>query len=183
MKQLCICLLFCIPLLLSAQSEDIQSIRSHYQEVQKKIKEAKDPENPGGLYCNTIKENVFSGSWRATGQYKKEVEFWYDDVPGFVCEEFGGDEACHLQFITMEEAYGYGGWATEFLFENGKLVFCYMINEAGPQRYYWKDGKLIRAQIDDEIQEGDKITKISKEDAAESWKTGMKYRQQYIDLF
>lgn len=169
--------------LFSQSDTPIQDIRTHYKEVQRNIQDAKDPENPGGYYCNRVQENLYSGSWRATGQYTKTIAYWYNDVPGMACEEFGGNEACHLQFIETEEAYGHGGWATEYLFDKGTLVFCFMVNEAGQHRFYWQEGKLIRAQIDKDIQEGEKIEEESVDISEELWQSGMQYRKHYIDQF
>lgn len=164
---------------------EIQKIRDHYNSVQEQIHHAELNPGESNFYLNELKENVHNGSWRAIGYYNRTLKFWYDDIPGYICaeeiEEFGGDDACHLQFIVEEVHNGVGGWHAEYLFDNGVLMFAFLTDEMGERRYYWKDGKMIRAQIEDDIYPT--APKDFQEDAEWTWKAGQKFRQQYISLF
>ena len=168
--------------MLFAQSPELTAIREQYAKITKASKEAPDKANEGGIYCNRITENVHSASWRAVGLYKKTFEFWYDDEPGMACEDLGGNEACHLQFITEDAQTGYGAWHSEYLYQDGVLVFAFLAHEGGEYRYYWKNnGDMFRFQHDKEIMDPDTPQYII--DAKEIWDEGQKFRQKYIDLF
>lgn len=174
--------LLCLPLQISAQSADIQFIRDHYNKVQSQI-DLGSGEEEGGYYCNKLTENVNNRSWRAVGLYHKVVEFWYDDTPGMMCEEeeYGGEEACHLQLVKEQANISFGGWAAEYLYHNGKLIFVFITHEGGERRFYWKEGELIRVQVDREILKT--VSTDYQEEAQDQWKSGMEFRKKYIALF
>ena len=180
MKQLLILLAIFSPFVVFGQNEAIKNIRERYQKATSAIKLAESGEQ-SGLYCNTIEENKYNGSWRAVGLYNIKTEFWYDDQPGMLCEEEGKGEACHLQFIKNTAQVSAGGWYTEYLFQDGKLLFVFMETEGAQYRFYWHNEKLIRIQVDDEI-----LTQSDpdmEETAKDHWKEGQKYRKWYLTLF
>ncbi len=134
---------------LYAQSEEqlIENIRSLYKNTNEQIAEA--IKQSSGLYCNELVVNKHSASWRAVGNYQKKVRFWYDDDP-FIADCDNPEGGCREVLKKIEEniASTYS-WNYEYLFESGKLVFCfakYSYQNSNNQefRFYFHDNKLIR---------------------------------------
>lgn len=173
--------LLLFPFLLPAQDKAIHDIRNHYNEIKEMMKAASEEGFEGRIYLNEIRENVNGMSWRALGNYARTTQFWYDDMPGMACEEFGGDAACHLQFISVKAEIAAGGFLTEYCYQNGVLIFAYVVEEGLERRFYFHEGKVIRVQIGKEIK--NPIDFEAMEDAKEQWKEGQQLRKHYLDLF
>lgn len=105
-----------------AQTET--QIRTHYQDINKKITESKEQGFEGSLYCNEWTTNKNGKSWPAVGIYKETTEFWYDDDPNHIPASERNPKNV-LQKINISRTSSHLKTNEEYLFQNGRLVFYY----------------------------------------------------------
>ncbi len=150
-KQLTAVLILLCSLAGFSQNDQINNIREHYQDINKKIAtclESVDDEPFCDLYCNEIKLNINNKPWRAVGIFMKTIRFWYSDSPHFM-PLIEKREQDALQKVEITELISDRETYTEILYEDGELIFFYYklvsgFNEHTEERFYFSDGKLIR---------------------------------------
>ncbi len=151
-----------------AQEDAIKSIRSHYKNIGKQITACKNTKENAAcaLYCNTNLTNSGNNQWRGSGNYKKEVQFWYTDSPKS-CDECGEDGVNVLKKVISSEQAGTAVYYKEFLYDKGKLVFYYIKISTKQQeeeyRYYYQNGVLIRHIESGNAMDGKEAAKKYKE--------------------
>ncbi len=148
-----------------AQNE-VSEIRSYYNTIGKQIIQCKTDKENCQLYSNLNITNTGNLSWRASGTYKKEVQFWYNDSPRN-CEECGKEGINVLKKVMSSEIAGLYTTYKEWLYKDGKLIFYY-IKTTGEKteeyRYYYQDDSLIKhLETGNTIKSDDKSIKIYSE--------------------
>ncbi len=143
-----------------AQDVAIEKIRELYKSTQELIDSAQSAsdEPHGGLYCNEVVVNKHAAQWRAVGDFKKVIRFWYLDQPEFAEMENGSKESA-LRKVEISSKWSADNTENyELLFNNGELVFCFKKeasydNKEKPieTRWYFDNGKLIRYMEGQEI--------------------------------
>lgn len=109
-------------LLAHAQTEE--QIRSHYQDINRKIKESKEQGYEGSLYCDETVVNRHLRSWPAVGLFQETTQYWYDDDPYHVPANERNPRTV-LQKIELTRRSSALSVSEEYLFRHGKLVFYY----------------------------------------------------------
>ena len=134
------------------QDDGLKEIRRLYADTNKKIAKSKLPGDGGwgNFYSTQMTVNSNNGSWRGSGNYSNKVTFWYKDQPGFD-EEKGKSAYSILVKIEIETIVAASRYVSEFLYDEGKLVFHYSTSSYATvpkdeYRYYFRDGKLFRYQ-------------------------------------
>ena len=130
---------------LIGQEDKIKEIKKHYYEVSQQIAECKK-EAPD--VCSIYKNDLIINSngertsnWPATGNYSKKITFWYDAAPAHWDE----NGKASLLKIKIKEIYAANSDEYEFLFKEGKLIFCfYKQKYIGECRFYFSNEKLIK---------------------------------------
>lgn len=122
MKKIFLLLLFFSSLMLNAQTET--QIKTHYQDINKKITESTQQGYQGPLYCNEWTTNKNGKSWPAVGTYRQTTEFWYNDDPAHIPAK-ERNPLNVLEKINITTTSSALTTNEEFLFLNGKLVFYY----------------------------------------------------------
>lgn len=150
--------------MLNAQTESVKEIRSYYYDLKSRMEADSAKEYPD-FYIVRIEENIHKTSVSAVGNYYGESEIWY--LPNEKNGDFGRNgtmvyKSSTFQISARKEF-------TEYVFQNGLLVFCFIkIEDEGAYRYYFKDNRLIEY-----VSKGvDETTSFyTKED----WETILKY--------
>lgn len=131
---------FCIQVIAQNNTVAIKEIQAHYYELKEKMKASSDGEYPN-YYVVRIEENVDKILMPGVGNYYGTEELWYltDEEKGIYGRE-GALMYRKSEFqISMREQW------TEYVFKEGKLVFCYIkIKEGGEYRYYFEEEVLIK---------------------------------------
>jgi hypothetical protein len=154
---------FLLAINVSAQSA-IEDIRAHYKTIGKQIATCKQKkiDKPCSLYSNMCITNAGDLSWRASGNHKKEVQFWYEDSPRY-CDECGKEGINVLKKVISSEQTGLTTTYKEWLYKAGNLIFYY-IKISGEQteeyRYYYQNDKLIKHIEAGNTLDGDEAAKI-----------------------
>lgn len=118
----------------------IEEIQAHYYALKQKMKASADAEYPM-YYIVKIEENVDKMSMPAVGNYYGTDEFLY--LPDEAVGTYGKEgilvyRKSEFQIAARTE------WK-EYVFKNGKLVFCFVkIDKGGEYRYYFKDDILVK---------------------------------------
>jgi hypothetical protein len=168
MKNLFIILLGCVSISAIAQDEAIKNIREHYNSIGKQIDACnkKTEEVPCSLYSNLNLTNAGNNEWRGSGNYKKEVQFWYNDSPRN-CDKCGKEGINVLQKVIISEQVATTIYFKEFVYQNGKLVFYYIKihgeQQAEEYRYYYKNDILIKHIESGNTMNGEEAAKKYKE--------------------
>ena len=145
----------------------IDDIRAYYKTIGEQINACKKEGNGENcaLYSNLSITNTGGQTWRASGNYKKEVQFWYDDSPR-LCDECGEGGINVLKKVICSEQSGLTTSYKEWLFKDGKLIFYY-IKSSGEQneeyRYYYQNDVLIKHIESGNTMNGDDAAKKYKE--------------------
>ncbi|MBL4593376.1 MAG: hypothetical protein JKX68_06120 [Flavobacteriales bacterium] len=149
MKKLLFILSLCISINATAQEDAIKSIHTYYKTISKQIEACKKTKKDTSclLYCNTNITNSGNNEWTGSGNYKKEVQFWYEDNPK-QCDSCGENGVNVLKKVISSEQAGLTTYYKEFLYDDGKLTFYY-IKITGEQqieeyRYYYQNDILIK---------------------------------------
>ena len=135
-----------------AQDDPVAAIQKRYAEVRARIELALKAEKEGvgaGLYATELVTNSHNAPWRAVGNYRKNITFWYTDQPEFAVNENLPPEAVLAKIDVQIEA-AVRRENEEYLFDRGKLVFNFHRVQYGdepPQetRFYFREDKVIRA--------------------------------------
>ena len=169
------------PLILLA--DDLQTIRSWYKQVNDGIKLCIEKSPECSWYQNELIINKDMLGWRAVGNYKKTVNFWYDDDPA-KCDECGEEGLGVLKKVEVKVDSEYKTWM-EFLFKEGKLIFFYYKYERGEEqqqlRFYFREGILIEHK--ESVQPEGEFPAYSKKDNQKVLKMAMKYQQLFLNGF
>lgn len=118
----------------------MKEIQAHYYDLKKKMKASTNAEY-STYYVVKIEENVDKKLMPAVGNYYGTDEFWYRPN-----EETGEDGREGILMYRKNEfkIAARTEW-TEYVFKNGKLVFCFIkIDGGGEHRYYFKNDVLIQ---------------------------------------
>ena len=122
---------------IQAQKSEIKKIRKQYYSVSEQIKNK-------SLYINEIvinKNGKEKDNWPAVGNYYNKMTFYYDTPPA----HWDGEAKKSLIKIVSEQVYAARNLRYEYLFKNGKLIFCYIKQkDLSEHRYYFSKGKLIK---------------------------------------
>ena len=132
MKHYLFLILLTLPLFSSAQTET--QIRTHYQDINKKITESKENGYEGSLYCNEWITNKNGKSWPTVGNYTETTEFWYSDDPSHPSVE--SNKLQVLQKINVLRKAASLTTHEEYLFLKGKLVFFF--SSEGEEGNLWE---------------------------------------------
>ena len=168
MKKLLFILLVSISMNAKSQEEAINNIRKHYKKIGDQIKECKKENNKGlcSLYNNINLTNSGNQQWRSSGNYKKEVQFWYNDSP-WNCDECGEDGINVLKKVVSSEQAGLTITYKEWLFKGGKLIFYFVKilgeNQTEEYRYYYQNDILIKHIEGGNAMNGEEAAKRFKE--------------------
>jgi hypothetical protein len=146
----------------SAQDETIALIQQRYAQVREKIALALKAEKEGvgaGLYATELVTNSHNAPWRAVGNYRKTVTFWYTDQPEFAVHEDLPPAGVLVRVDVRIEAAARRE-NEEFLFDKGKPVFHYHRVQYGDEpavetRFYFRDGRVIRTLAGDRSSKDD----------------------------
>ncbi len=120
------------------ENADIQKIKSRYQEIKKAIAFSKKNKFEGSVYCDVLERNVNHASWPALGNFFLREELWYSEQPDFLDNPKSG-----LVMVIAKGEQSVEKYYSEYLFDNGKLVFVYYKNNTDELRYYFKNNNLI----------------------------------------
>ena len=61
-----------------AQDEKIKQIRKDYNELKASITKLPEMKEMGNMYCLTIDDNPYGGSYPAVGSFRVKTQFYYD---------------------------------------------------------------------------------------------------------
>lgn len=128
-------ILFSLLSVLTVKAQTETEIRTHYQEINKKITESREQGFEGPLYCNVWTTNKNGKSWPAVGRYEETTEFWYDDDPDHLPAADRNPKTV-LQKINIKRISSALQTQEEYLFKNGKLVFYY--SREGEEGNLWE---------------------------------------------
>lgn len=125
--------------LLKGQEKLVQNIRTYYYDLKEQMSRA--PENVySEFYVVKIEENIHKVSVPAVGNYYGEEEMWY--LPNEEDGSFGRNGVLVYRSSTFQISARKE--FTEYVFKDGKLIFCFIkIEEGAEHRYYFQDEKLI----------------------------------------
>lgn len=149
-------ILFFFYLNIFGQTDYITQIRANYKKVNEQIDICeKSFDQDCSLYCNEIIVNSKDKMWRAVGNYKQKIKFWYTDEPKFAYAEEKKESSVLQKVIIQRESAAVKEYE-EWLFDDGTLQFFYIkqldgeFNQNIEAKYYFKEGKLIKTIISDE---------------------------------
>jgi hypothetical protein len=149
-----------------AQDDKIQQIRKDYNELKAAI--AKSPQRvPGGkeLYCISLDDNPYGGSYPAVGSYRTTTQFYY--------ELHEGREPQLLMAIDHYAASAQKMY-TEVLYKDNRPVFVFLKNN-----YEGDDDRRLYL-------EGDQIIQYTENNAVKPYpnegdeRTDLKYRAESL---
>lgn len=145
-------------------AQTVESIKKYYAEINKQIA-ASIKSYEGGLYCNEVIVNKYKGSWRAVGNFQEKTMLWYNDDPHFAD---GSDPLIFLKKVNISSEASSGRYTYEYLYKEGKLVFCYYrdlyksgnksMDHDNTYRLYFNEEKIISFS-----QNGNTVSKLSNE--------------------
>lgn len=135
-----------------AQDDPVAAIQKRYAQIRETIATALKAEKEGvgaGLYATELITNSHNAPWRAVGNYRKQMTFWYTDQPEFAVHDNLAPEGVLAKIDVRIEA-AVRRENEEYLFDRGKLVFYfhrvqYGDDPAQETRFYFREGKVIRA--------------------------------------
>jgi hypothetical protein len=135
-----------------AQDDPVSAIQKRYAQVRETIAAALKAEKEGagaGLYATELVTNSHNAPWRAVGNYRKAITFWYTDQPEFAVNDNLPPEGVLAKIDVRIEAAARRE-NEEYLFDKGKLIFYFHRMQYGDEpvqeaRFYYRDGKVIRA--------------------------------------
>jgi hypothetical protein len=122
MKQLYLLILLCPAVHAIAQTES--EIRTHYQDVNRRIQESKEHGMEGSLYCNEWVTNKNLMSWPAVGIYQETTDFWYEDDPNHISIKERDPKTVLLK-VEVKRRSASMVTNEEYLYKNARLVFYY----------------------------------------------------------
>jgi hypothetical protein len=136
----------------AAQDDAVAVIQKRYSEVRARIELALKAEKEGvgaGLYATELVTNSHNAPWRAVGNYRKVITFWYTDQPDFAVNDNLPPEGVLIKIDVRIEA-SVRRENEEYLFDKGKVVFYFHRVQYGDEpaqetRFYFRDGKVVRA--------------------------------------
>lgn len=141
--------------MLKAQSnKEVQRIDKIYKKVKQEMKLSIDEDaylnEDKTLFCNTIEENSNNKTWYNLGVYYFKTQYWYDGIPGFA-EEKENPKEC-LKIVISDGSQGFSDYHSEYLYDNGKLIFARLTNEeeadentiSNELKVYFSNGKPIK---------------------------------------
>lgn len=138
-KILFLVLAFCSFNSLHAQNTDadIKEIKNYYYKLKDNMKEASTAEYPP-YYVVKTEENVLKKSMPAVGDYYGTTEYWYEDG-----EEGESGKDGVLVYKKSDFQIAARKEFSEYVFQEGKLIFCFIKTAGAEYRYYFKNDKLI----------------------------------------
>ncbi len=122
----------------SDNEKTIRSIRMYYYQTKKEIKAAEESDFPD-YYLVRMEENLVKMPMPAVGEYFGTTDYWYrNDEEN---NAFGRDGILVFKNSTFQNAARKE--YREFLFRDGKLVFCFLNIAGSEYRYYFKEDQLV----------------------------------------
>ena len=144
-----------------AQDDKIQLIRKDYNELKAAI--AKSPQRvPGGkeLYCISLDDNPYGGSYPAVGSYRTTTQFYYEPYEG---------RAPQLRMAIEHYAAANQKMYTEVLYRENRPAFVFLKNN-----YDGDDDRRLYL-------EGDQIIQYSENNAVKPYPSDDDRRTNLID--
>jgi len=121
-----------------AQDEKIKQIRKDYNELKASITKLPEMKETGNMYCLTIDDNPYGGSYPAVGSFRVKTQFYYDI-------EGGEDPVLRMAIDTY--AASAQRMYIEVLYQDNKPVFIFLKNNYQgdeERRLYLEDGQVIQ---------------------------------------
>ena len=128
----CLCCLI-TSLLAKAQTET--EIRTHYQEINKRITESMEQGFEGPLYLNQWVTNKNGHSWPAVGRLEEITDFWYNDPPDHMNVK-ERNPANVLLKVNIRRIASHLQTKEEYLFKDGRLLFYF--RQEGEEGKAWE---------------------------------------------
>jgi len=121
------------------EEESLEKIRSIYYDIKERMEVALTTEYPE-FYVVKKEENALNSSMPGVGDYYGKTEKWY--VPDEANMKIRGDgilvfKKCNFRIAGRNRQ-------EEYVFDEGKLIFCFIKTGGGEYRYYFMDDKLIK---------------------------------------
>lgn len=140
MKTFFAILLTCITVNIFAQNSeaDIKAIRDYYSQLKNDMKAASAAEY-SPFYVTKTEENLHKSSMPAVGTYFGTIEKWF--IANVEDGSFGTDGILVYKTsnFTISDRMEY----REYVFKDGKLIFCFIKGDGVETRYYYKNDKLL----------------------------------------
>lgn len=121
------------------EEESLEKIRSVYYDIQERMEVAMTTEYPE-FYVVKKEENALNSSMPGVGDYYGKTEKWY--VPDEANMKFHDDGI--LVFKKCNFRVAGRARQEEYVFDDGKLIFCLIKTGGGEYRYYFMEDKLIK---------------------------------------
>ena len=146
--------MFCV-LTVSAQ-DVVNTIRKHYTEAQEKVAQYAEFEKQGewSMPCPMYYEVNIKQNLPGTGYHKEWIRLYFYEKEN---EEWEADEPMlfrNIHFVTSKYNFAAREFYDEYLFdEKVNLEFIFARNadiddfKGGEFRFYFKDGKLVKAMV------------------------------------
>ncbi len=165
---------------INAQNEIQKKIKKIYYSTNEKIASyLNDSTEYSEIYCNELIINTLGekyAQWPACGNYIKKIVFWYKLAP----PHWDGNGKSALIKINYSEKYALNSEVYEFLFDEGKLVFCFLKhNDSMQYRYYFDKEKLI--EFTEKIDENDEY--YTKPESSEILDKSKKLQNLFLTMF
>lgn len=102
------------------------SIPERISEIDNKIETCLSTDEDSAAYCGvyrtTLIVNENNQQWRAVGNYRKEIIFWFNDQPRFVTMSDLPASAAILKITVVEELAIYWSQTDYYVNRHGKLI-------------------------------------------------------------
>lgn len=122
-----------------AQEDDrVTQIRKDYNELKARIAKLPEMGYTGGMYCLTIDDNPYGGSYPAVGSFRVKTQFYYD-----IIDDRGPELRMAIDTYAASEQKIY----IEVLYQNNSPVFVFLKNNYqgnDDRRLYMKGDEMIQ---------------------------------------
>ncbi len=139
-----------------ADSGEIISIRTRYNETKRLIKNK-------ALFHDRFLVNKNNTTWPAVGNYQETFDIYYSLCDEREVHNYPNERCIYLIEVTTTASVSTS--KTEFLFDkNDSLIFIYYRDgyKNTDERYYLRDGKLIRYSINDQVHDRQIESRVNK---------------------
>ena len=122
-----------------AQEDDrVTQTRKDYNELKARIAKRPEMGYTGGMYCLTIDDNPYGGSYPAVGSFRVKTQFYYD-----IIDDRGPELRMAIDTYAASEQKIY----IEVLYQNNSPVFVFLKNNYqgnDDRRLYMKGDEMIQ---------------------------------------